>query len=94
MQSQPFDVIAESYVPSRYTNYDAIRIDIVSNYGTRTDNRTSPYLWIFAGATIVPAVLFWNNTPVLVAFTLLFVATYVSAYLMIVRFKVPRWLRP
>ncbi len=58
------------------------------------NNRTSPYLWIFAGATIVPAVLFWNNTPVLVAFTLLFVATYVSAYLMIVRFKVPRWLRP
>jgi hypothetical protein len=24
----------------------------------------------------------------------LFIATYVAAYLMIVRFKVPRWLRP
>ena len=43
---------------------------------------------------LVPAVLFWNNTPVLMAFCALFVATYVAAYLMIVRFKVPRWLRP
>jgi len=58
------------------------------------NNRTSPYLWIFAAMTVVPAVLFWNNTPVLIAFTLLFVATYVAAYLMIVRFKVPRWLKP
>jgi hypothetical protein len=39
-------------------------------------------------------VLFWNNTLVLMAFCALFVATYVAAYLMIVRFKVPRWLRP
>ena len=53
------------------------------------NNRTSPYLWIFAALTVVPAVLFWNNTPVLMAFCALFVATYVAAYLMIVRFKVP-----
>ena len=26
------------------------------------NNRTSPYLWIFAALTVVPAVLFWNNT--------------------------------
>jgi len=58
------------------------------------NNRTSPYLWIFAALTVVPAVLFWNKTWVLMAFCLLFVATYVAAYLMIVRFKVPRWLRP
>jgi hypothetical protein len=38
-------------------------------------------------------VLFWNRTFVLAFFCLLFVATYVAAYLMIVRFKVPRWLR-
>ena len=58
------------------------------------NNRTSPYLWMFAALTVVPAVLFWNNTPVLMAFCVLFIATYVAAYLMIVRFKVPRWLRP
>jgi UDP-N-acetylmuramyl pentapeptide phosphotransferase/UDP-N-acetylglucosamine-1-phosphate transferase len=58
------------------------------------NNRTSPYLWIFAALTVVPAVLFWNNTLVLIGFCILFIATYVVAYLMIVRFKVPRWLRP
>ncbi|RYF71320.1 MAG: glycosyl transferase, partial [Comamonadaceae bacterium] len=58
------------------------------------NNRTSPYLWMFAALTIVPAVLFWNNTPVLMAFCALFAATYVVAYLMIVRFKVPRWIKP
>ncbi len=58
------------------------------------NNRTSPYLWMFAALSIVPAVLFWRNTVALMVCTLLFVATYVTAYLMIVRFKVPRWLRP
>lgn len=58
------------------------------------NNRTSPYLWMFAAMSVVPAVLFWNNTLMLVLFCVLFVVTYVAAYLMIVRFKVPRWIRP
>jgi UDP-GlcNAc:undecaprenyl-phosphate/decaprenyl-phosphate GlcNAc-1-phosphate transferase len=57
------------------------------------NNRTSPYLWAFAGLTVAPAVLFWYSTPILIFFCILFIVTYVSAYLMIVRFKVPRWLR-
>ena len=57
------------------------------------NNRTSPYLWMFAALSVVPAVLFWNNTLILMLFCLLFIATYVTAYLMIVRFKVPRWLK-
>lgn len=57
------------------------------------NNRTSPYLWAFTMLTVVPALLFWRNTPVLMAFCGLFVLSYVVAYLTIVRFKVPRWLR-
>jgi UDP-N-acetylmuramyl pentapeptide phosphotransferase/UDP-N-acetylglucosamine-1-phosphate transferase len=57
------------------------------------NNRTSPYLWGFAVLTVTPAVLFWRSTPVLMAFCALFVVSYVAAYLMIVRFKVPNWLR-
>lgn len=57
------------------------------------NNRTSPYLWGFTVLTVVPAVLFWHNTAVLMAFTLLFVITYVWVYVSIVRFKVPRWIR-
>lgn len=59
----------------------------------KRNNRTSPYLWAFTMLTVVPAVLFWNNTPVLMAFCGLFGATYVTAYLGIVRFKVPEWMR-
>lgn len=59
----------------------------------KRNNRTSPYLWAFTMLTVVPAVLFWNNTPVLMAFCGLFGATYVLAYIGIVRFKVPYWMR-
>ncbi|MCG2591229.1 glycosyltransferase [Ramlibacter sp. XY19] len=59
----------------------------------RRNNRTSPYLWGFTILSVGPAVLFWSYTPALVFFCLLFAFSYVSAYLMIVRFKVPRWIR-
>ena len=57
------------------------------------NNRTSPYLWSFTALTVVPAVMFWNNTLVLMAFCALFVISYVVAYIAIIRFKIPNWLR-
>jgi UDP-GlcNAc:undecaprenyl-phosphate/decaprenyl-phosphate GlcNAc-1-phosphate transferase len=57
------------------------------------NNRTSPYLWAMAGLTVTPAVLFWYSTPALIFFCALFIVTYVTAYVMIVRFKVPAWLK-
>lgn len=58
----------------------------------RRNNRTSPYLWGVAGLTVVPAVLFWNNTWVLMASCVLFAILYVGTYLAIVRFKLPGWI--
>ncbi len=57
------------------------------------NNRTSPYLWGFAVLTVLPAVLFWNNSTALVICAFAFVISYVWAYTSIIRFKVPRWLR-
>jgi UDP-GlcNAc:undecaprenyl-phosphate/decaprenyl-phosphate GlcNAc-1-phosphate transferase len=57
------------------------------------NNRTSPYLWGFSLFTVMPAVLFWNSTPMLVLFIVLFIVVYVWAYTSIIRFKVPRWIR-
>lgn len=57
------------------------------------NNRTSPYLWGFTLLTVVPGILFWNNTKVLMGFCALFVVSYVLSYMAIVRFKVPHWLR-
>ena len=56
------------------------------------NNRTSPYLWGVALLTIVPAVIFWHNTWALIACCAAFTILYVSAYLAIVRFKLPSWL--
>jgi UDP-N-acetylmuramyl pentapeptide phosphotransferase/UDP-N-acetylglucosamine-1-phosphate transferase len=57
------------------------------------NNRTSPYLMAFTLMSVTPAVFFWSNTPVLIGFCVLFIVTYVGAYLMIVRFKIPNWLK-
>ncbi len=57
------------------------------------NNRTSPYLWALVSLTVVPALLFWNSTPFLIFFCALFVVCYVLAYVMMVRFKIPRWFR-
>ncbi|MDO5626113.1 MAG: glycosyltransferase [Pseudomonadota bacterium] len=54
------------------------------------NNRTAPYLWAFIVLTVVPAVLFWRYSGVLLAFCVLFAVSYVLAYMMLVRFKVPR----
>lgn len=57
------------------------------------NNLTSPYLWAFSALSVGPAVLFWYSTPILITFCALFVATYIGAYAMIIRFKTPKWLR-
>ena len=59
------------------------------------NNRTSPWLWLwsFTLLTVAPAILFWDNTVILMVFCAVFVITYVVAYMMLVRFKVPKWLR-
>lgn len=57
------------------------------------NNKTSPYLWGVAILAVIPAVIFWNNSLMLASLFVVFATGYVAAYLSIVRFKVPRWLR-
>ena len=57
------------------------------------NNKTTPYLAAFSLMSVVPATLFWAHTWVLQLFALLFMVTYVYAYVAIVRFRVPNWLR-
>ncbi len=60
---------------------------------TRRNSMTSPYLWALCMLSVLPAVLFWDNTPALAGFLILFALSYVALYWRIVRFKAPRWLR-
>jgi UDP-N-acetylmuramyl pentapeptide phosphotransferase/UDP-N-acetylglucosamine-1-phosphate transferase len=68
-------------------HHDEARMMLIRN------NRTSPYLWGFTTLTVIPAVLFWQSTALLIAFTLLFIASYTWAYHSIVRFRAQRWMR-
>lgn len=60
---------------------------------TRRNSLTSPYLWVLCMTAVVPAMLFWDNTCLLLAFIGLFGFSYTALYWRIVRFKSPRWLR-
>ncbi len=59
---------------------------------TRRNSMTSPYLWMLCMLSVVPAVLWWDSTPVLGLFGALFALSYVALYWRIVRFRTPRWL--
>lgn len=53
--------------------------------------RTSPFLWVLSGATVIPAILVWRNTLALQLFTVLFCIIYLVAYRSLVLFKIPKW---
>ncbi len=55
----------------------------------KRNSYTSPFLWFMEVLCAVPAVLFWNNTSLLMLFSFAFVVFYTWLYLRIVRFKVP-----
>ncbi|MBF0212726.1 MAG: glycosyltransferase family 4 protein [Magnetococcales bacterium] len=59
---------------------------------TFRNSMTSPYLWVLAALSIVPAMLLWNNTPMLILCVGIFVMAYIALYAMIVRFRSPSWM--
>ncbi|MDQ6882424.1 MAG: glycosyltransferase [Pseudomonadota bacterium] len=54
---------------------------------------TSIYMCALSLVAVVPAALFWNNSPALVVCGMFFLAVYLKLYQSIVRFKTPGWLR-
>lgn len=55
--------------------------------------KTSPYLWVLSSLAVIPATLFWNSTPILIAFSILFALSYSWIYCRIINFKSPRLLK-
>jgi UDP-N-acetylmuramyl pentapeptide phosphotransferase/UDP-N-acetylglucosamine-1-phosphate transferase len=53
---------------------------------------TSPYLWVLALLSVIPAIVFWRYHMVLKGFAVLFAVSYIWFYWSIVRFKVPSWM--
>lgn len=59
---------------------------------TRRNSMTAPYLWLLCSTSVVPAVLWFDSTPVQAVVIAVFSAGYVGLYWRIVRFKTPRWM--
>lgn len=57
------------------------------------NNRTTPYLVGFTMLTVLPALIFWNNTPALMFFCMIFIVSYVAVYVALFNPKLVRWVR-
>jgi UDP-N-acetylmuramyl pentapeptide phosphotransferase/UDP-N-acetylglucosamine-1-phosphate transferase len=55
--------------------------------------KTSPYLWVLSSLAIVPAILWWHSTGVLILFSILYFFFYIKLYESIVKFKLAKILR-
>jgi UDP-GlcNAc:undecaprenyl-phosphate/decaprenyl-phosphate GlcNAc-1-phosphate transferase len=62
--------------------------------GLSANALTSPYLWMLSSLSVVPAVLWWQTTWILMLSASLFTLLYLWLYTAIVRFKTPKWLHP
>lgn len=51
--------------------------------------KTSPYLWILSSLGVIPAMLWWDSTSLLMLSAAVFIVFYVYAYRTIVTFKTP-----
>lgn len=60
---------------------------------TRSNSMTAPYLWLMCMCAVVPAVLFYRHTWVMLLFIAMFIVFYVRLYWRIVRFRAPAWIR-
>jgi len=58
----------------------------------RRNSMTSPYLWGVAALSIVPAILFWQNTAALMFCIVFFVIAYGWLYRRLVQFNSPKFL--
>lgn len=58
----------------------------------RRNSMTAPYLWMLCLMSVIPALLWWDNTAVLTGFLMLFMVSYVVLYWRILMFRTPRWL--
>ena len=61
-------------------------------FRTLRNASTAPFLWLLSACAILPATLFWNQTPALIVITLVFCTLYVWLYRAFATFGVPGWL--
>jgi len=63
-----------------------------ANLNYLANARTSPYLWAISCLGVVPAIIFWDNTLLLIPSTLAFIFFYTYIYRSFVKFNCSKWL--
>jgi UDP-N-acetylmuramyl pentapeptide phosphotransferase/UDP-N-acetylglucosamine-1-phosphate transferase len=66
--------------------------DLTPRQEVLRNSMTSPYLWALCSLSVVPAMLWFDSTPILAGCVLAFGVGYVWLYWRIVRFRAPRWM--
>jgi len=56
--------------------------------------KTSPYLWVLTSLAVIPAILYYDSTAILIGFFLIFIISYVWLYKRVVTFRTPKWMEP
>jgi UDP-GlcNAc:undecaprenyl-phosphate/decaprenyl-phosphate GlcNAc-1-phosphate transferase len=56
------------------------------------NSTTAPCIWIFTGLALIPAILWWQSTPILITATAFYTILYVWIYRRLVIFKKPKWM--
>jgi len=56
------------------------------------NSKAAPYLWLLNLIALVPALLWWNSTPIMVITCMIYIACYLWNYSRLVRFRFPPWL--
>ena len=56
------------------------------------NSKAAPYLWLLNLIALVPALMWWYSTPIMVITCLLYVVCYLWHYYRLARFNSPSWL--
>jgi UDP-GlcNAc:undecaprenyl-phosphate/decaprenyl-phosphate GlcNAc-1-phosphate transferase len=63
--------------------------EVEARHAVKRNARTSPYLWVLSSLSVAPAIVFYNNTALLIVSCAAFALIYVWLYWSIVKFKTP-----
>jgi UDP-GlcNAc:undecaprenyl-phosphate GlcNAc-1-phosphate transferase len=60
--------------------------------GLVRNSLTSPYLWGLCLLSVMPGIIFWQDTLILQIFCVCFIVIYVFLYRRLVKFSAPKWM--
>ena len=56
------------------------------------NSKAAPYLWLLNLITLVPALVWWNSTPIMMVTSFIYIICYLWHYYRLISFRSPPWL--